>query len=242
MQASSTTFALSRQTFRELRIRLQFSLEGEWSASAVEVCFDSRRSKAIRCTGTCRSRRRSPPVPGITNDYWTWYRGVNTSARALILHTPVSDGKGFTIEMIQPALVIVRGGSMPTRTSHLLLPSIALHCTAETRSRRFGASSLRWRALLSTTSVLQWSQRQTSSPPAPPLALPASRRSRWAWARGDATREPAGQMSSKIYGRTAYTAMRLLSSSLGRSYVDARATLGGVLELLGNGIACSVPQ
>jgi len=43
----------------------------------------------------------APPVGAISEHSWLWYRGANTSAKALLVHAPAGPA-GFTIEIISP--------------------------------------------------------------------------------------------------------------------------------------------
>jgi hypothetical protein len=43
----------------------------------------------------------APPVAKISEHDWLWYRGANTSAKALLVHVPGGPGN-FTIEIISP--------------------------------------------------------------------------------------------------------------------------------------------
>ena len=43
----------------------------------------------------------APPVGAISEHTWLWYRGANTTAKALLVHAPGGPA-GFTIEIISP--------------------------------------------------------------------------------------------------------------------------------------------
>ena len=43
----------------------------------------------------------SPPIAKISEHSWLWYRGMNTSAKALLIHVP-GGPIGFTLEIISP--------------------------------------------------------------------------------------------------------------------------------------------